>query len=530
MPLTPSHDHIEDAIRHHPGYVGFQETEHLNVLLNLKHKIIALFAGNRGGKTSSVAYQYFARLMGIHPVEYRNKLMRKVRCMSSGLPENSDQDEQDNAQYVELKKLIPPELIERDVTARSATMIVRRPEGLYPRKTVFEFRSSKQELQDLGKIDLSSLWHDEETPKDRRAECVMRLIGEDGDEFFSLTATNPYTYTYDEIFNNASFIYRTKSITDKFGGEKYEKKDTGRDIACLFMATDDNPTLTLDAIERQFENVTDPDELAVRRYAVFRQVSGRIHKSYNPTYCYIDYNKTFPEGIPYGWIHARGIDYHESRTPWSVGWVSASPENEWFMWQEFHPSIDGPNSYSTYDIAKAVLRKSDDYYYIVNLIDPLANKAQANTNTSVTDDLNRHFQQIRKDTGLGTDTMWQGWDTKGTKGRDEVAMRFKNAVRCGKPFNNITKDRGVTRRLPTLWICNTCPETNKSLINWRYQEYITSATKAVNDPKPKPQQKWSHDNMVLECLAKDRRLLNAAGLIHNPPRQQIVRYRSITGR
>jgi hypothetical protein len=450
--------------------------------------------------------------------------------MSSSLPESADQDEQDNAQYVELKKLIPYELIEKDITARSSNMIVKRPEGLNTRRTVFEFRSSKQELQDLGKIDLSSLWHDEETPKDRRGGCVMRLISENGDEFFSLTATNPYSYCYDEVFNNASLIYKTKAITDKYGGEKFEKKDTGRDIACLFMATDDNPTLSKEAIDRIFEDITDPDELAVRRYAVFRQISGRIVKSYEPGVCYIDFNKYFPDGVPYKWLHARGIDYHESRLPWSVGWVSASPEDEWFMWQEFHPAIDGPNAYSTYEIATAILRKSGDYIYNVNLIDPLANKTQSNTNTSVTQDLNRYFEQIRKETGIGTSARWDGWDTKGTKGRDEIAKRFKNAVRCGKPFNNVTKDRGMTKRLPTMWVCNSCPQTNKSLINWRFQEFITSATKAVNDPKPTPQNKWSHDCMVLEAFAKDRRMLNAAGLINNPPRQEQVRHRSVTGR
>jgi len=296
------------------------------------------------------------------------------------------------------------------------------------------------------------------------------------------------------------------------------------------MATDDNPTLDLDTIDRLFEDITDPDELAIRRYGVFKQISGRIHKPYDPAICYIDFNKYFPDGISYKWLHTRGIDYHESRIPWSIGWLSASPEDEWFLWQEFHPAIDGPNSYSSYDIAMAMLRKSGDFYYTVNLIDPLANKTQANTNTSVTEDLNRYFQQIRRETGLGTDAMWQGWDTKGTKGRDEVARRFKNAVRCGHPFNNAVKDRGMTRRLPTLWICNTCPQTNKSLINWRFQEHILAATKAVNDPKVVPQPKWSHDAMVIECLAKDRRLINAASLIHNPPRQQGVKHRSITGR
>jgi hypothetical protein len=67
-------------------------------------------------------------------------------------------------------------------------------------------------------------------------------------------------------------------------------------------------------------------------------------------------------------------------------------------------------------------------------------------------------------------------------------------------------------------------------MNWCYGEYVTTQTKAVNDPKPVPQQKNSHDNMVLEGFAKDIRLLNASHLINNPPRQAMRRNISVTGR
>jgi len=864
MALTLSHDHIAQEANKIAYYAEFRKTELGALLRRLAHKTIGNFSGNQGGKTAGFAKHYVDRVLGIHPLEEKNRLAKKIRCMSSSLPESDSPEEQDNTQYLELKKLIPPELVLRDVTARSKNLVVRRPVGLSSDKTVFEFRSSKQEMQDLGKIQLSSVWHDEETPRGHRDECKMRLFAESGDELFSLTPTNalcfdeetelltkggwkrfnavtigdsimthnihkdciewkamsawhvyaydgdmlsmkngsfdflvtpnhkwvvcndrrknevyleeaqklntkhiikrisprenngwttqdnnryddnfialigwivsdgtvghslsiyqsktaypekcaaicelvkphtnevryeervygntiidgkewigsgimcrwsfvydirrqllsvlngksidqgficslskrqleilfnaivdgdgyraesggirlnqtgnenliddfqliatllgrlshkgrwvnckgkvidginvyanserfwpnthvksleikrvPYqgyvwcptsengtvvvrrngcvsisgnSYTFDEVWQRADFIYRTKTIVEKFGLPRTEFRGNGSGIACIQMATDDNPTLDIDTINRLFEDITDPDELAIRRYGVFKQVAGRIHKSYDPSICYIDYNKYFPDSIPYKWLHARGIDYHESRIPWSIGWLSASPEDEWFLWQEFHPAIDGPNSYSSYDIATAMLRKSADYYYTINLIDPLANKSQSNTNTSVTSDLNRYFQQIRRETGLGTDAMWQGWDTKGTRGRDEVAKRFKNAVRCGKPFNNAVKERGTTRRLPTLWVCNTCPQTNKSLINWRFGEHILAATKATNNPKMAPQAKWSHDCMVLEALAKDRRLLNAASLIHNPPRQAIHQHRSITGR
>ncbi len=234
--------------------------------------------------------------------------------------------------------------------------------------------------------------------------------------------------------------------------------------------------------------------------------------------------------IPYDWLFCIGIDYHESRTPWSVEWMACSPHDEWFVFQEFHPAIDGSNSYNTYEIAKYILRNSGDYKYSVCLIDPLANKKQANTGTSATEDLNRHISEIRSDYGLGNEMYFQGWDTKGTHGRDEVSKRFKNATRCQKPFNNLVKEHGKFRRLPTLWISHDCPKVNKSILNWCYGEYVTASTKAVNDPKPTPQQRNSHDNMCLEAFAKDRRIIHAAHLINNPPTQMARGNRSITGR
>ncbi|MHC4951057.1 MAG: hypothetical protein ACYTEU_08755, partial [Planctomycetota bacterium] len=496
-----------------------------------------IFSGNQGGKTSTVAQHYVMRLLGHYPThDYngnklpdKNKLMKKVRCMSSSLPEDSSAEEQDNTQYLELKKRIPYELIEKDITARQKNLVVRRPAGLSTEKTIFEFRSFKQELQDLGKIQLSSSWNDEEPPKAHREESRMRLLAEDGDEIFTLTPEKSLTYTFDEIWLNANYIYRTDAIVKKFNLKQEELKNTGHDIACIQMATDDNPELSPTAIDRIFKEVTDPVVYNIRRYGVFAAIAGRIHKAYNPAVNYISFQKTFPDGIPYEWLHCIGIDYHESRTPWSVGWVSISPDDEWFLWQEFHPAIDGNNAYSTYDIARAIVRKNGHYNYTVTLIDPMANKKQANTLFSVTDDLNRHFDDFRRNEGLGTPLFWKGWDTKGTGGRDNIGMRFKNAVRCGKPFNNKVKERGRVRALPTLWICDTCPDSHKSILNWRYGEYVAAATKAVNDPKMEPQQKNSHDNMVLECLAKDATTQHA-GLILKRPVTRNPKVASITGR
>jgi len=515
------------------GYFEFQETDLSSFLEQNPFKTILVVSGNRGGKTGSIAKHYVDRVFGLCKTQpWKNKLARKIRCMSSTLPNDVGEDEDDNAQYIELKKRIPSTWIEKDITARSSNLVVRRPTGMNTTKTIFEFRSSKQDTQDLGKIDLSSVWHDEETPKIKREECRMRLMEEDGDELFSLTAINPISYVHPDVFQRAEFIGRTETIANKFNLplEEWPKENRGSGIGVFQMATDDNPILDATTIDRIFQDITDPDDLALRRYGVFKQITGRVVKSYDPRVCYLSMNKYFPSGVPYEWFHSRGIDYHESRLPWSIGWMSVSPNDEAFVWREFHPAIDGHNAYTTYDIAKSILRKSGDYYYSVNLIDPLANKVQPNTGTSATQDLNRYFDQIRELSGLGTGAFWEGWDTKGTTGRDEVHKRFKNAVRCGKPFNNTVRENGEIVRLPTMWVMDSCPNFHKSLINWSYGEYIAANTKAVNDPKEKPNPKWSHDNMVLEGLLKDRRVLNAAFLIHNPPRQHFQKIRSVTGR
>ena len=270
------------------GFFEFQKTDILDVLLKLKHRIIIICSGNQAGKTSSVAQNYVLRVLGMHPIADKNRLAKKIRCMSSSLPSSSDPNEQDNTQYLELKKRIPYEMIEKDVTARSQNLVIRRPLGQSSDKTVFEFRSSKQEMQDLGKIQLSSVWHDEETPKPHREECKMRLLAENGDEIFSLTMTNPLSYVYDEVIQRASFIYRTKTVSEHLNLPRVEHVKTGFEVAMIQMSTYDNPIMTPETIKNQFGDITDPNILELRLYGVPTQITGRIHKTYDPSICYID--------------------------------------------------------------------------------------------------------------------------------------------------------------------------------------------------------------------------------------------------
>jgi hypothetical protein len=73
--------------------------------------------------------------------------------------------------------------------------------------------------------------------------------------------------------------------------EEWPNKNTR--VGCVQMATDDNPTLDPETIDFIFEDITDPDELDLRRYGVFKQISGRVHKTYSPEVCYIDFGRLF---------------------------------------------------------------------------------------------------------------------------------------------------------------------------------------------------------------------------------------------
>ena len=56
------------------GLLSFKRTEVIDQLDRMSAPVIAFFAGNRGGKTSSIANHYVKRVLGIHPDEKKESL------------------------------------------------------------------------------------------------------------------------------------------------------------------------------------------------------------------------------------------------------------------------------------------------------------------------------------------------------------------------------------------------------------------------------------------------------------------------
>ena len=325
-----------------------------------------------------------------------------------------------------------------------------------------------------------------------------RLLAEDGDLLITCTPADRLTHLYDSIFERAKYYFRTKTIADKFKLKQFEKTDSIADIAVFQAATDDNPTLAIDDIEKRFANEDDPDVITIRRYGIFKQISGRIFKSFDWNVHYILKDKWFPDGVPYSWSHFRGIDYHEHNR-WACGMMAISPEDEVFIYGEFSPN---PEEMVTIEIAREFALMGKDYKYILNLIDPWASKTQSNTGLTVIDDLNRSFLTYKKE-GIGTGAYWRPWDTKSTRGRDELRKRVKNSALVGKPFNNVIVKDGLRTHLPTLWVLDNCKQTAKSFKNWRLEEWAINNANATKDANENPQQRYSHFPMVFECLFKD---------------------------
>lgn len=452
------------------------------------------------------------------------RVSRKIRLCSETLPgdkesvsdDGTESAETKNTVYPELKKWMPPFLIKRDITFRNPAMIVLDPlKGFEINGTVnkgddiiFDFVSYNQPLQAGAGVQRMSILIDEESPKDFWDEQCRRLLMEDGDIILALTPANQMSWSYDEIFERAQVYYRTQTICDFLNkSEKdrtyhlVEKSESPVSIGVLMAATDDNPVMSPEAIERNFASVDDPDVLATRRYGIHRQVSGRIFKSFDYRYHFINFDEYFPDGMFIDYNHYRMIDYHP-HNKWAVSWLSLSPYNEAFVWMEWSPD---PERLITRTIANEIAILSGYYKFKLNLIDPLAAETQTNTGRTTVEDLNDFFAELKKE-GVGTGGWWETWDTKGTRGREVIRERLINAKKCGVPFNNKVTVDGQTRYLPTIWISNRCAETGRSLKRWRLETNIRSSKNVDKDKSEKPAQKFSHYCTAIEAIFKDIRV------------------------
>ena len=93
-------------------------------------------------------------------------------------------------------------------------------------------------------------------------------------------------------------------------------------------------------------------------------------------------------------LNVRSEDWHDGRegSDQCIVFGTLTPTNEFFIWDE----LKLPHATNTTEkVVAAISEKSGKIKYNINLIDPYANKIQAKCNTTVVDDMNRLFRELK---------------------------------------------------------------------------------------------------------------------------------------
>ena len=494
------------------GFIDYIDNPVFQTLLGLRNKIVLVVTGNRFGKTRSLTRAMIYRGMGLSPISEHNikpeDKCRVIRFASEIMPEDKDHEVK-NTVYPFLKSQLPGVMLIKDITARSPVMTFKPMLGGKPAQ--FEFTSYGQSTQAQAGSERRVIVPDEVCPYDYYEESMPRLATTNGQFMVGCTPVEA-GWMYTEIFERARMYVRTPTVREflkKQYGQKVrqvEKTDSKSDICVLQAATDDNPIWEImiakkkqevkdgiikledfpyDTVSQYLDSVfmyDDPDTIAMRRYGIFRQITGAVHKEFQWNLHVIDGRGYFPDGVPKKWRFGRTIDYHQS-VPWAIIFAALSEEDELFIWDEMNPDPHNPD-YTTYGICREMLHKSKDYSYRVNLIDKLANETQPNVvtiNKTTTMEINAFLRENGR-LSFDKDTPFEAWDDKTTTGEDRVRERLINSKICGKPFNNMQKVDGVEKRLPTMWILDNCKQTALSLKNWKMETWIDRDSVVTKDP------------------------------------------------
>jgi hypothetical protein len=488
------------------NFFSFKPTWAFNQLMQWDSFVICLFTGNQSMKTSGAAMYNVMSILGLLPIKHKNinpeDSIRILRFASETLPYDTTGNEITNTQYPEFKKWLPPSLIKKDITARNQVMSIRCPRG--GADIQVEFVSFSQDIQRQAGHQRRRVWIDEHCKRGFYEEQIPRLLAAKGDFMVTLTPAQEYLdWEYDEFYERAEKIIRTPSVCKRIklrqgvDVSQIEYTENKSGVWIVMAATDDNPVLDSEAIENMYMLYGDEDIVDIRRYGLFKQISGRIFKQFVKSIHVLDRNKYFPKEMPPAWIHARSIDFHE-HNPWAIVWMALSKEDEAFVYDEWYPS---PQNMVTYDIVREMARRNE-YSYALNLIDPLAAKSQANTGCSTVEDINGYLMDMRRNEEIHSFRSFETFDTKSQAGIDEIRMRLSNSLICKKPFCNKHAVNGREVRLPTLWILSHCRNTIESLSQWRKEEWASRDASLMKDAKDTAQVKWSHFPNAIEGIMK----------------------------
>ena len=472
------------TLEYHPMMTAYTKSE---------AHIRGIFKGTQGGGTEASMNDAVMRCLGVHPVKSRNILEKPIRCVSKVIP--ADKNDEENQQYVTFRRLFPYEFIKDDITARSKIMTLRDPLGGSNKKV--EFMASTQDLDAFMSVQRSAYYQDEEIEHIKWDESSMRLIKNGGDATITMTPVKGMDWVFDKIWKRSRRIYRSKRICEKYGFPEIETTGSTADIETFCWSTYDNPGLDKESIDLIMAEVTDDDDMAIRIYGVFRQISGKIYKAFDKNVHKIPFNDVFDADTFRKYWNYMIIDFHPQK-PWYVSYVVVTPRNEWIVWNELQAKHEHKTTLEMRDEIKLEsIAEEDSLYNRATLIDPLSTMKQHSSEdvgTTVFDDLKRGEYGIRR---------LMCADTKNVQGRMEIKKRLKNSLQCQVPGNNINKTDHVDPRygdyLPTIWFTDNCRGHIEHFNSWRMVDYKQEHVKATREVK-RESEKYSDFCRNLEFL------------------------------
>lgn len=204
-----------------------------------------------------------------------------------------------NVQHPAFRKMIPPYLVLKDCTTRASVMVIDDPHCRG--EILIDFTSYKQPLVSKTGQSLMSSWYDEQAPEDEVSDGKARVILEKGDILLTCTPIDFTSFYFNEIFERAQTIYRTKTIIDFLARPEEDDRvhpriqhtDSKLSIGVFWAATDDNPLIDKREIEDLLMTDDDPLVNKIKRFGLFKQISGRIFPKYDDEVHSYEGNKIF---------------------------------------------------------------------------------------------------------------------------------------------------------------------------------------------------------------------------------------------
>jgi phage terminase large subunit-like protein len=220
--------------------------------------IVAAFAGNRFGKTSSLVVRALIECL---PTELIPEHLRRYRIKTRGVPAKGRiicPGKTTHIQGVlvpELRKWCPKHALKGgnfDKAYRTQEGILEFLNGSWIQLMTYE-----QDVDKFGGAALDFIGYDEPPPQDIREECVMRL------PYLELFAMTP--------LQGAGYVYRSV----------YKKRDTDPDITVIRGSIHDNTTLSEKDKNRALASFDDPLRRQAREFGDFMIFAGLIYPNFS---------------------------------------------------------------------------------------------------------------------------------------------------------------------------------------------------------------------------------------------------------